>query len=338
MVDVVAFNVGSSSVTATTRDGRSVSKTGVGPGNLGVAARAVAERIGVSDSTRHVHRVVHGGDMSSPKRLSSDVIERIRFLSRYATLHNPAQLKAIRALQDLTGEAGHAVFDTSFHKTIPSFRRRYGLPDAFHDAGIKQYGFHGISVRGAAGGRQDNCICCHLGSGCSVTAVHNGDSVATSMGLTPFDGCIMRTRPGRLDPGVVIELCRHRSAEDVDRFLNEGAGWTGMSNGESLKDLVKTGENEEIVRAFVNSVAEEIHRVSTALDTVDTLMFTGGAGENNATLRRAICDAATRLNIKVNSDRNRVGHGIISHPKSEVTAEVVRAREAETMLSMVDDA
>ena len=337
MADIVTFNVGSSSIEVRTSDGRVETEKELDVEDLGSTARGLARRVGVDASTTHVHRVVHGGDMASPKRLTNDVKDEIRFHSRFASLHNPAELDVIRAVQDLTGRPGYAVFDTSFHQTIPEYRRAYGLPEAFHDAGIKQYGFHGISVRGACKERSGNIVCCHLGSGCSVTAVHDGDSVATSMGLTPFDGCLMRTRPGRLDPGVVLELCKHDSVENVDAFLNEEAGWTGMSNDKSLKALVNEEPDGRVVNAFVSSVAEEIHRVCAALPSVDVLIFTGGVGENNAEIRRRVCEAASLLEVDIDMERNSRGDGVVSTPSSPIEVCVIEADEAATMIRIVED-
>ena len=333
--DIVAFNVGSSSVEAKTWFGETVGRTGVAIEALPRAAFEIAEELGVDESTEHVHRVVHGGDMSSPQDLDEDTVDSIEYYSRFASVHNPAELKVIRALQDRTNRPGKAVFDTSFHQSIPSHRRAYGIPDELYEAGVKQYGFHGISVRGATRPYSGGTVCLHLGSGCSVTAVYGGESKATSMGLTPFDGCLMRTRPGRLDPGVVLELCRHfDSADDVDTYLNESCGWEGMSD-ESLKDLVADDPQGFVPDVFVSSVVDELHRVAGAIPSVDQLVFTGGVGENNAVLRERICEEANLISVSLGDAANQDNDSVISSKSSPVQVIVHEAHEAETMIDMV---
>jgi acetate kinase len=134
-----------------------------------------------------------------------------------------------------------------------------------------------------------------------------------------------------------LELCRHDDVDSVDEFLNEEAGWEGMSNGESLKSLVDEDPNGFVVKAFVSSVAEEVHRVAAALNGVDTLIFTGGVGENNAVLRRRICDDSSLLDTVIDDGKNRAGDAVISSDSSPVEVCVVEADEAATMIAMVRD-
>lgn len=337
MTRLIAFNVGSSSVEATTIDGRTAERSGLTMEELSDAALSIADELDVTEGSHHAHRVVHGGDLDSPQRLTDDTRGYLDDYERFASLHNPAELRVATAMQERTGRAGHAVFDTSFHQTIPDHRRTYGLPREFREAGLKQYGFHGISVRGATKGRDDNTVCLHLGSGCSVTAVEHGESKATTMGLTPFDGVIMRTRPGRLDPGVVLELLRHLSVSQADEFLNTKCGWEGLGD-DTLKAQVDDDPDSLTVKAFVDSVVSEAHRVAGALTSVDTIIFTGGVGENNAVLRRRICEELNLIDTEIDDDANQAGKPRISTSESSTDVEIVECDEASTMLTMVDDA
>ncbi len=290
------------------------------------------------------HRVVHGGDIfMRPVGIDADTLTSIRELSPLAPLHQPYAVAAIETImQRYTKLPQIACFDTAFHQTQSDTARRYGLPRELHDAGIKRYGFHGLSYEfvaralpALAGPVADRrVIIAHLGNGASLCALNGGQSVATTMGFTPLDGLIMGTRCGALDPGVVLHLLRDgtRTVEQVEALLYDQSGLLGVSGISSdMRELqASTDKNAvEAVDLFCDSVARGIGAMAAALSGVDALVFTGGIGENSAPLRERICRACEWLGVRVDAIANAAGRACITNGASKVSAWVVPTREDE---------
>ena len=298
------------------------------------------------------HRIVHGGEKFTKSCLITDeVIKEVEECSVFAPLHNPAGLIGVRACQELMpGLPMVAVFDTAFHQTMPEKAFLYGIPRKYYDEdGIRRYGFHGtshqfVSLETAKVLGKDikdlKIIVCHLGNGASVTAVKGGESVDTSMGLTPLEGLIMGTRSGDVDPSVMPYLCKklNKTADEVLEIYNKKSGMLGISSISSdSRDIENALFNEGNERALLTGllyariVSKYIGQYYAELGGCDAICFTAGVGENAAYLRRLIIDNVSRafgvfLDEELNSirsDENRV----ISHQYSQIKVMVIPTNE-----------
>lgn len=247
------------------------------------------------------HRVVHGGNrFSTPVRVTADVIAAIEGLSPLAPLHNPATVACIDAAgKRWPGLPQVAVFDTAFHRSIPDFAARYAIPeDAYRAHPVRRYGFHGISVEMACHDTTEfldeaslNAIVAHVGNGASVTAVRNGLSVDTSMGMTPLEGLVMGTRSGDLDPSVVLLLQEDgATAVEVDHLLNHQSGLLAVAGSADMRTVEKAaGSGEPKARLAIDMAAYRLAKYIAAYSMVvgrpNALVFTGGVGENSALFR-----------------------------------------------------
>lgn len=274
-------------------------------------------------------RVVHGGPaFKEVTRITDTVLLRLKEVSTLAPLHNPPAIELMEALLKLAPDVPiYASFDTAFHKTIPEYIANYALPKAFeHKFGIRKYGFHGISCASIL--RQlsiiyerklpEKIIICHLGSGSSITAIKNGRSLDTSMGLTPLEGIIMRTRGGDMDPGVVIELLKHQdpslslheAIEKVENILNYESGLKGLTGGISdMRTIIEQAEAgndlcKNAIKSYVYHIQKYIGSYFTALGGCDALIFTAGTGEGSFYLREKILSNLTTLRIIYQSRLN----------------------------------
>lgn len=285
------------------------------------------------------HRVVHGGErFRSSVRIDADVAQEIEECNGLAPLHNPANLRGIRAAQDLLGPGVPqvAVFDTAFHSTMPPAAYLYGIPySLYRRHGIRRYGFHGTSHRYIAyryrqllGIRREevNIITLHLGNGCSACAIQNGRSVDTSMGFTPLEGLLMGTRSGDLDPSIV-EFLAHEEGMDlaeIDSLLNKQSGLLGVSGLTSdMRELLREEEENQDRRAglaieiFCRRVRKYIGAYLAAMGGADAVIFTAGIGENSPEIRRRICTGLEWIGLKLDPARNDVA-------LNGVTAEIGR--------------
>jgi acetate kinase len=242
------------------------------------------------------HRVVHGGqEFREPTVIDDSVAERLDQLVELAPLHNAPALKAIAEARALLPECPHvAVFDTAFHATIPEVASTYALPRRFReDLGIRRYGFHGLSVEWAAECvRVDRLVVCHLGGGCSVTAVREGRSVDTTMGFTPLEGVPMATRSGSVDPGALLHLLRQGiSLDDLEQALEHESGLRGLAGTERVEELGQRDDEAArlALEIFAYRVAGAVASMSVALGGLDALVFTAGIGENSELVRRLVC-------------------------------------------------
>ena len=278
------------------------------------------------------HRVVHGGQhYQQTVRIDNTVKSTIASLIPLASTHNPANLEGIELVQDLLGEQvpQFAVFDTAFHSHMPQSAATYPGPYAWVEAGIRRYGFHGISHAYCADraaqllGRDLESlrlISCHLGNGCSLTAIQNGQSVDTTMGFTPLEGLMMGSRSGSVDPGILIYLMRQQGydAAGLDRLLNQQSGLKGLSGISHDLRMIQTAMQTGDQRAklawdvYIHRIRSGIGAMRMSLEGLDALIFTAGVGENNAAVRSAVCQGLEflgvsldeRLNQSVKADRN----------------------------------
>jgi len=243
------------------------------------------------------HRVVHGGErFREPVLVDGEVEAGIEALSALAPLHNAPALAAIRDARRALPHVPHvACFDTAFHATIPPVAHTYALPARWRDEfGIRRYGFQGISVEwSAAQVPVRRLVVCHLGGGSSVTAVLDGRSIDTTMGLTPLEGVPMATRSGSVDPGALIHLLRERglSVDDLDRGLEHESGLLGLGGSTDAREL----EGSFALDVYVYRVAAAAAAMAAALGGLDAIAFTGGIGENSEPVRRGVVERLSFL-------------------------------------------
>ena len=279
----------------------------------------------LSDIAAVGHRVVHGGNRFAESALITPEVETaIDQCVPLAPLHNPYNLGGIRACREALPNAAHvAVFDTAFHQTMPDYAYMYALPHSLYERyGIRRYGFHGtshqyVSTRAAELLGQPlaslKLITCHLGNGCSVTAIDQGKSVDTSMGLTPLEGLIMGTRCGDIDPAIIFHLMDEgqMSAETINQTLNRESGLLGISGvGSDVRDLLKAVSegNPQAALAlnmFSYRVKQYIGKYAAVLGGLDALIFTAGIGENAPSIRAAICENLEFLGVHLDAEKNQ---------------------------------
>lgn len=295
------------------------------------------------------HRVVHGGSIfKAPVLITQDVKESIQQLIPLAPLHNPANLKGIEAMESLFPQVPqYAAFDTSFHTTIPSYAAEYPIPEKWSNLGIRRYGFHGISHcycahQAASMLSKDlvnlNLITCHLGNGCSITAVQEGKSIDTSMGFTPLEGVMMGTRSGSIDPGILFFLIREHQLppDEIEHDLNHNSGLKGISGTDGdMRNIMKgvNLEDEDCMLAldmFVYRIAKCIGSMIAALGSVDGIVFTAGIGENSPLVRAEVCRRLAHYGVIVDSGKNEgEGHGdrVVSVEDGQVKIMVIHTEE-----------
>ncbi|MEE1078645.1 MAG: acetate kinase [Agathobacter sp.] len=296
------------------------------------------------------HRVVHGGErFASSAVVTEDVLKEIEMCSDLAPLHNPANMIGIRACQEIMPNIPMVVvFDTSFHQTMPEVAYTYGLPYEYYEKyKVRRYGFHGtshsyVSKQVAKVLNRDindmKIIVCHLGNGASVCAVKNGKSVDTSMGLTPLEGLIMGTRSGDVDPAVIEFIAEKEklSLSEVMNVLNKKSGVAGMSGVSSdfrdLQAAAEAGNKKAIlaIDAFIYRVVKYIGAYTAAMNGVDAIAFTAGAGENNDWMRAKILENFGYLGITVDKSVNDGLRGedkVITTADSKVAALCIATNE-----------
>lgn len=295
------------------------------------------------------HRVVHGGEkFASSIVITDEVIAGIEECSDLAPLHNPANLIGIRACQHLMpGVPMVAVFDTAFHQTMPQKAYLYGLPYAYYENyKIRRYGFHGTSHSFVAkravqllglDPNNSKVIVCHLGNGSSVSAVLNGKSIDTSMGLTPLEGLIMGTRSGSIDPAIIEYLMKKEgmTIDEVMDVLNKKSGVLGLSGLSSdfrdLEDATAEGNEKAImaVEVFNYHVAKTIGSYVAAMNGVDAIVFTAGLGENDKAVRKGTMSYLGYLGVEINEANNNTrGKEIeLSTPESKVKVYIIPTNE-----------
>ena len=296
------------------------------------------------------HRLVHGGEKFAFSTLiNDDVIKAVEECNELAPLHNPTNLIGVAACRELmpnTPQAG--VFDTAFHQTMPEEAYLYGLPyEYYENYKIRRYGFHGtshsyVSKRAALLMHEPyeslKLIVCHLGNGASVTAVKNGKSIDTSMGLTPLEGLIMGTRSGDLDPAIIefIAQKENKTLPEVIQILNKKSGVLGISGGftsdfRDLEEAAAAGKQNSIrtLNVFAYRVAKYIGAYVAAMNGVDGICFTAGVGENSHTVRSKVCEYLGYLGVTIDEEKNAVRGEeiIITTPDSKTKVMVIPTNE-----------
>ncbi len=296
------------------------------------------------------HRVAHGGEnFKESVLIDNDVKRDIERCAELAPLHNPAHLKGILSCEKLLpGIPQVAVFDTSFHQTMPDYAFMYAIPYEYYEKyRIRKYGFHGTSHRFVAEKacrilnmdlHKSKIITCHLGNGASITAIEYGKSIDTSMGFTPVDGLIMGTRTGEIDPGVLLYLAdkEELSVSGVNNMINKKSGVAGISQLSSdMRDLeIAANEGNPKALLALNMYAYKIKKFIgayvAAMNGIDLLIFTAGVGENDFNARKMICTGMEYLGIEINAEINHGVKGkdlVISTPSSKVKVMVVTTDE-----------
>jgi acetate kinase len=288
------------------------------------------------------HRVVHGGSQfTRPTIVTPQVLDALRALVPLAPLHQPYNIAAIEAVSERLPDVPQvACFDTSFHRGQSAVAELVPLPREIRNGGVQRYGFHGLSYEyiasvlpevapDLASGR---VIVAHLGSGASMCALKDGRSVDHSLGFTALDGLCMGTRPGAIDPGVVLYLFQNLglSTKDVETMLYKKSGLLGISEiSNDMRDLIGSTEPGAVLAVdyFVYRAAKEIGALAAALGGVDGLVFTAGIGENSAEVRKRICEASAWLGIELDADANARKGPRISSGKSRVSVWVIPTNE-----------
>ena len=295
------------------------------------------------------HRMVHGGEkFSSSVIINEEIITQIETCNDLAPLHNPANLLGVRACQEvMPGVPNVVVFDTAFHQTMPSKAYLYALPKEYYEKyGVRRYGFHGTShsfvskrLAELAGLDINNSrmIICHIGSGASISAIKDGKSVDTSMGMTPLEGLMMGTRSGDMDPAIIEFICQKENitVQEMTTILNKKSGALGLSGlSNDYRDLVEAaqGGNQDAINALdvmVYRVIKYIGAYYMALGGVDAIALTAGAGENNKEVREMIMEGISALGVKIDEKANQTrGEEILLSTKdSKVPVWIVPTNE-----------
>ena len=288
------------------------------------------KKLGVIGSVSEIgavgHRVVHGGErFSGSVLITDDVKASIVENSDLSPLHNPANLIGIRACEELMDVPQVAVFDTSFHQTMPDYAYMYAIPYEYYDKyKLRRYGFHGtshryVSERAAAmlgkAPEDVNVVTCHLGNGSSIAAVKGGHCLDTTMGVTPLEGMMMGTRCGNIDPAIIPFLMRKgevTTADDIDKLLNKRSGMLGINgvttdNREILRMAEEGNERCRLIeRMFVHQLTKFIGGYIAAMRGADAIVFTGGIGENTSLYREKVCENLEFLGVKIDPEKNKI--------------------------------
>jgi acetate kinase len=288
------------------------------------------------------HRVVHGGDIySTPVHVDETVLDRLEAFNPLAPLHQPHNLASIRSVMKLGPDIPQvACFDTAFHRSNPLVSQHFALPRKLSAEGIKRYGFHGLSYEYIAlrfrkldpQAASGHVVVAHLGSGASMCALQNGESIASTMGFSAMDGLVMGTRPGNLDPGVVLYLIQKKkmSLDDlIDLFYRRSGliGVSGISN--DMRILLNSNDPHalEAIDLFIYRIQRELGSLVAALGGIDALVFTAGVGENSAAIRRRVCESAQWLGIRIDPQANETGQTKISTVDSTVSVWIIPTDE-----------
>ena len=296
------------------------------------------------------HRVVHGAEKFSKSVLLTDeVIQQVKDCYDLAPLHNPANVTGIEAVEEiLPGIKQVGVFDTAFHQTMPAKSFMYALPYKYYEEdGVRLYGFHGTSHRYVSGRvceilgvdiNTQKIITCHIGNGGSITAVLNGKSVDTSMGLTPTEGLMMGTRVGDVDPGALTFLMKKHnlSVDDLQKIINKESGVLGVTEMSSDMREIEAADKNGVERAqlalsmYEQRITKYVGAYAAEMGGVDIIVFTGGVGENQTGVRENVCAPLAFMGVEIDKAVNDVTRGtetIISTPSSKVKVVVVPTDE-----------
>lgn len=293
------------------------------------------------------HRFVHGAQNTSPLTLNDENLKTLEKLVELNPLHNKISFFCIQISLEFFPSSKHfAIFDTDFHRTIPPESQIYGLDLDLYKEGFRKYGFHGISysyvlrrIREILGKQKPNIIALHLGSGSSACAIKEGVSVETSMGFSPLEGLIMSTRPGDLDPGLIVFLLeKGMSVEQLKDYLYHNCGIKGLCGTKDFRELIrrlKVGDmNAELAfKAFVQRILKYVGYYWILLEgDIDALVFSGGIGENSPEVRYAVCEKLRKFGVRINQELNSQSVERISDSESKVHVFVIKTNEELEMI------
>ena len=334
---ILVANAGSSSLklSSVTDDDTTASVASLAQAPAGVTAVA--------------HRIVHGGERFRDPVVVDDVVrDEIEALDELAPLHNAVQVKVIDEARRLLPDIPHvAVFDTAFHVTIPEVAAAFAVPRAWTaDWGVRRYGFHGLSVQWSADCvRVPRLVVCHLGAGCSVTAVRDGKSVDTTMGFSPLEGVPMATRSGSIDPAIPLFLIRTGRLDlaAVEAALERDSGLLGLSGLSARVEELEHSDDpaaQFALDVFAYRVAVAVAALVVALGGLDAIVFTGGVGEHSAAVRADVCARLSFLGVKLDETKNasaepdaEIGSGPVAVHVICAHEDIVAAREARRVLA-----
>lgn len=301
---------------------------------------AALEQLGIPKPIAVGHRVVYGGpNYAAPVIVDSWLLETLRGFIAFAPLHLPSEIQGMEAVSDHFPELPQvACFDTAFHRCMPEIAQRLPLLRELWDEGLRRYGFHGLSYEYVLDvlGETSNgrIIIAHLGNGSSMAAVHNRQPLDTTMGFTPTGGFMMGTRSGDLDPGILLYLMKVKGygITQIDNLVNHQSGLLGVSmissDMKTLLDKRKSDLNaDQAVEMFCYQVRKHIGALTAVLGGIDTLIFTGGIGENASPVRLGICQGLEHLGIYLDPDKNEIHADIISLRGSPCTVRVIPTNE-----------
>lgn len=292
------------------------------------------------------HRIVHGaGKFDQPTIISSDVIAKLQSAKDIDPDHMPAALEAIDEAQRAFPVAKQiACFDTAFFHDLPKRAQLFSLPRKYYEAGLRRYGFHGLSYQyllrdfeSREGGHaaRGKVVLAHLGSGASLAAVQNGKPIDTTMGFTPASGITMSTRSGEIDPGIVLYLSKKYRLDAVgfNELVNHKSGLLGISGTTAdMHELLQSQANDvyaaEAVEIFCYQISKTIGAYAAAMGGINSLIFAGGIGERSAEIRARICENLRFLGIQLDAERNKNGHRLISRDDTDVGVHVIATDEA----------
>ena len=303
------------------------------------------ERLGSAEIAGIGHRIVHGGiHLLENQLVDEKVLDELRIAQPLDLMHLPREISLIEALQTAyAGVPQVACFDTAFHRDLPRVAQMLPVPRHYFDEGVRRFGFHGLSYtylmqrlaeiagKQAANGR---VILAHLGSGASMAAVKDGKPVDTTMAFTPTAGLVMATRPGDIDPGLLVYLMRleRKTPDELDEFISHQCGMIGISETSSdLRDLQKSRQSDpraaDALDLFYYQARKFIGALHAALGGLDTLVFAGGIGEHSVEARAEICGGLECIGIQLDSQRNQANEEIISGDRSRVAVRIIPTDE-----------
>jgi acetate kinase len=290
------------------------------------------------------HRIVHGGPkLREHIRITPQVQKTLEEAVHFAPLHIPTALELLRGAESLYPNLPQfACFDTAFHRTMPEEACRYAVPKEFYEQGLQRYGFHGLSyasiVHQLGGALKSRTVIAHLGSGASLAAIRDGQSIDTSMGLTPTGGIPMGTRTGDLDPGVLLYLMRagKLNADDLESLLNHKSGLLALGGTNDMRELqsrAAKGDHDAAlaITIFCRAIARTIAAFAVSLGGLDQLIFAGGIGEHSAEIRTRVCDQLALFGVALDAESNTKAQPIISAQNSTAETRIVPSQEEAQM-------
>ncbi len=300
------------------------------------AVNKIFKKIDVTHIDLIIHRVVHGGSLQKPIRITKEVKNKIKRFSEFAPLHNPRQLMVIELCEKYK-KPQYAVFDTIFFSALPEVAKSYAIPkEITKKYGIKRYGFHGLSHESVSKNLKGKTITCHLGSGVSISAILDGKPLDTTMGFTPLEGLIMGTRSGSIDPGIIFFL--EKKGYNAREILTDKSGLKGICGYSDFRPVLLNQKNKDCRLAFdifAYQIVKTIGSYIAVLGGLDNLVFTGRIGENAVRLREEVCKHLQFAGIKIDKAKNKSNSGIISSGNSRIKVLIRKSNEEEIAVEKV---